>query len=59
MEGVFGQFLAGDLSPIGGEFRVNGTTASPSIAPRSWLRTAREDFWRSGRVLWAGPAALI
>jgi hypothetical protein len=32
-EGVFGQFLHGDGSPAGGEFRVNSTTSNQQIHP--------------------------
>ena len=31
--GVYGQFLRGDSSPLGGEFRVNSTTVSRSVQP--------------------------
>lgn len=31
--GVYGQFLRGDGSPVGGEFRVNSTTISQQIHP--------------------------
>jgi len=33
MEGVYGQFLRGDGTPVGGEFRVNTTTVSRQIHP--------------------------
>ena len=32
-EGVFGQFVHGDGTPVGGEFRVNTTTLSRQMQP--------------------------
>ena len=53
--GVFGQFWP-VICLLGGEFRSTGPrqpSITPVVASDGWK------FWRSGRVLWAGPAALI
>ena len=58
-EGVFGQFVHGSGTPVGGEFRVNTTTHQPADATGGGFGWRRASFWWFGRATPACRTVLI